>query len=271
MTQQKAHGIVVGAFVGILALGIVAGCVAGAVLASFQGPAALRFATVLSCCVGGFALGLWAAYGASAAVFRFAYETEARALPEWPSLPIQAYSDERFPHLGKNAFVVGVPFAGLRPLVFVAESVLRGCTADERAAILAHESAHLAAGDIQKRLRSGIGTFLSAAFFSALCVAGLSMMGFMETAIQVGAVSGVIPVCIVWISQKRMLERQEIEADRRAVREFGVAPESLYAALAKLSRWNDGRVAPIVQRRMEILRFQCRNAPAAPFGRRTAA
>jgi Zn-dependent protease with chaperone function len=97
---------------------------------------------------GGFLLarGAWRAAAAYRSSVRFVrdWQMRGRRIDEL-DLPMPAFAvDESFPIVA----VAGI----LRPRLFIAERVLRECTAGEIAAMVMHESAHVAARDNVKRL-----------------------------------------------------------------------------------------------------------------------
>ncbi len=103
---------------------------------------------LLAALAGGFLLasGIWRAVAAwrSTSAFVREWQRRGRAI-ERPDAPMPAFAvDEAFPTVA----VAGI----LRPRLFIAECVLRECSTDEVAAMVAHECAHVDARDNVKRL-----------------------------------------------------------------------------------------------------------------------
>jgi beta-lactamase regulating signal transducer with metallopeptidase domain len=155
-------------------------------------------------------------------------------------LPGIALPTYRIAHRWPVVCVVGT----LRPRLFVAETVLESCTADELASVLAHETGHVDARDNLKRL-----------------------------------LLRMLPDVLPWIPSGRALEKawetaSEAAADARAAGARPGAALDLAAALVRVARlaasgaWvelparallDGGSVAPRVQRLLE--------EDAAPVGR----
>ena len=92
------------------------------------------------------ARGAWRAARSWRATARVVAAWRARSRPlEGLAVPMPAYAiDDVFPTVA----IVGI----VRPRLFIAERVLRECSADEVAAMIAHECAHVTARDNLKRL-----------------------------------------------------------------------------------------------------------------------
>jgi Zn-dependent protease with chaperone function len=146
--------------------------------------------------------------------------------------------DRHGPHF-HNAIVTGLRGSRVfAPALFMTESLLRGLTAPELRAVVAHEAAHLTLGHLPGRfLAMGRATTLAAAGVFAYFLAALLWLP--PVFVALGALT--LPVAgalAPLLALRRTMRAQEFEADAFAVTRLGAEPGALLSALTKLECWS---------------------------------
>ena len=260
--NQLSNIILFGSVIGLTALGLVAGTIAGVLLVGRTGvhewpPVAQLLVVVLST-VGGFSTGVFASLFVSPAVLRRAFF--ASPVGEWEGIAVYSARDVDLPGRVPNIFVSGFSFGfgPFRPAIFVAEGAIRILSKDALHAVFAHELSHLECGHLSRRVRVGVATFVGASFLTAVTLIGAQWSGYTELGGAFSVVSGILPAALTWMSIRQLLSAQEFEADENAIHHHGVAPESLVAALETLQRAIGGEPHPLVAARISAARAMAR-------------
>ena len=159
-----------------------------------------------------------------------------------------------------------------RPALFFTQSLWSELTPGEFEAIILHEVSHLALHHVRKRLWGGFFVFVLTVliFIPLMMVTFLFFRNASAVPILLGAL-GYLGTQIYWM--RRLVRRQEIEADENAIR-LGADSEVMVSALTKLTLLNDqlvnrkspssflnvGSAHPTTEERISILRTRRRLA-----------
>lgn len=254
-----------GSVIALTASGLVAGTMAGVIIASRLSTAApiLQLIIVLVSTVSGFSIGILGSLFVSPFVLRHAFF--ATQIGEWKGTAVYSAADEDLPGRLPNIFVAGFSFGvgPFKPAVFIAEGASRILSKEALEAVFAHELSHLDCRHLWKRLVLGVGTFLIASFLTSVALIGLHWSGYTEIGGFFSLIAGILPATLTWMTMRQMMWNQEFEADRHALDVYGIDPAYLLAALQSLQRAMGGEPHPLVAERMAVCRSRMTGARVA--------
>jgi Zn-dependent protease with chaperone function len=221
--------------------------------------------TIVMFTVGGFSLGIFASLYMSPFVLRYAFF--AKKIGTWNDVSIYSAADADLPGKNPNVFVAGFSFGKgpMRASIFVAEGASKFLSKQDLEAVFAHELSHLECRHLTKRVVSGVATFVSASFLTALTLIGLQWSGYTEIGGILSVLSGVAPAVLTWMAIRQMIWNQEFEADTHAIVRYGVSPEALVSALTTFQRFIGGNTHPLVSARIEACRKMIRTRVDRPI------
>lgn len=194
-------------------------------------------------------------------ILRYAFF--AKKIGSWNQVDLYSAKDENLPGKVANVFISGFSFGKgpAKPVIFVAEGASRILSKNALEAVFAHELSHLECQHLLKRSLKGISSFIIASLLTSILLIGMQLSGYSQIGSFIALFAGLVPAFLSWMTVRKLIWSQELEADFHAVTHFNVRPESLMEALHCLqSSAEKSRVIelhPLVLERMNVLKMKC--------------
>jgi Zn-dependent protease with chaperone function len=140
-----------------------------------------------------------------------------------------------------NAWIAGFSSGRgwFRPGLFLTESLVQGCSKEELEAIVLHEVSHVALGHLKRRFGYTLA-MVGAALVLATTLMTVSLLLLPEPLLPMARIAALTAaIATPFILVRRLVERQEDEADRHAVIGLAARLDDFARALRTVDRLNN--------------------------------